>query len=101
VAVAAVPQHYYYYYYLFTAIGFAPGGSGPYTTQLQQKNIQYQQQKTYIKAKSNEVSNPSDRQAVEACIHLFMKYIFISLMAYRDKYRRNEVRYFLSLVSCE
>jgi hypothetical protein len=23
------------YYYLFTAIGFAPGGSGPYTTQLQ------------------------------------------------------------------
>jgi hypothetical protein len=27
---------YYYYYYLFTAIGFAPGGSGPYTTQLQQ-----------------------------------------------------------------
>jgi hypothetical protein len=35
-----------YYYYLFTAIGFAPGGSGPYTTQLQQKNIQYQQQKT-------------------------------------------------------
>jgi hypothetical protein len=24
------------YYYLFTAIGFAPGGSGPYTTQLQQ-----------------------------------------------------------------
>jgi hypothetical protein len=28
---------YYYYYYLFTAIGFAPGGSGPYTTQLQQK----------------------------------------------------------------
>jgi hypothetical protein len=25
-----------YYYYLFTAIGFAPGGSGPYTTQLQQ-----------------------------------------------------------------
>jgi hypothetical protein len=26
-----------YYYYLFTAIGFAPGGSGPYTTQLQQK----------------------------------------------------------------
>jgi hypothetical protein len=40
---------YYYYYYLFTAIGFAPGGSGPYTTQLQQKNIQYQQQKTYNK----------------------------------------------------
>jgi hypothetical protein len=36
-----------YYYYLFTAIGFAPGGSGPYTTQLQQKNIQYRQQKTY------------------------------------------------------
>jgi hypothetical protein len=32
--------YYYYYYYLFTAIGFAPGGSGPYTTQLQQKNIQ-------------------------------------------------------------
>jgi hypothetical protein len=29
--------YYYYYYYLFTAIGFAPGGSGPYTTQLQQK----------------------------------------------------------------
>jgi hypothetical protein len=28
-----------FYYYLFTAIGFAPGGSGPYTTQLQQKNI--------------------------------------------------------------
>jgi hypothetical protein len=28
--------YYYYYYYLFTAIGFAPGGSGPYTTQLQQ-----------------------------------------------------------------
>jgi hypothetical protein len=26
----------YYYYYLFTAIGFAPGGSGPYSTQLQQ-----------------------------------------------------------------
>jgi hypothetical protein len=26
-----------YYYYLFTAIGFAPGGSGPYTTQLQQQ----------------------------------------------------------------
>jgi hypothetical protein len=26
-----------YYYYLFTAIWFAPGGSGPYTTQLQQK----------------------------------------------------------------
>jgi hypothetical protein len=25
-----------YYYYLFTAIGFAPSGSGPYTTQLQQ-----------------------------------------------------------------
>jgi hypothetical protein len=25
---------------LFSAIGFAPGGSGPYTTQLQQKNIQ-------------------------------------------------------------
>jgi hypothetical protein len=31
--------YYYYYYYLFTAIGFAPGGSGPYTTQLQQKTI--------------------------------------------------------------
>jgi hypothetical protein len=34
----ALPQtlfFYYYYYYLFTAIGFAPGGSGPYTTQLQ------------------------------------------------------------------
>jgi hypothetical protein len=30
----------YYYYYLFSAIGFAPGGSDPYTTQLQQKNIQ-------------------------------------------------------------
>jgi hypothetical protein len=29
-------NYYYYYYYLFTAIGFAPGGSGPYTTQLQQ-----------------------------------------------------------------
>jgi hypothetical protein len=29
-------RDYYYYYYLFTAIGFAPGGSGPYTTQLQQ-----------------------------------------------------------------
>jgi hypothetical protein len=29
-------DNYYYYYYLFTAIGFAPGGSGPYTTQLQQ-----------------------------------------------------------------
>jgi hypothetical protein len=29
--------YYYYYYYLFTAIVFAPGGSGPYTTQLQQK----------------------------------------------------------------
>jgi hypothetical protein len=29
-------SNYYYYYYLFTAIGFAPGGSGPYTTQLQQ-----------------------------------------------------------------
>jgi hypothetical protein len=28
--------YYYYYYYLFTAIGFAPGGSSPYTTQLQQ-----------------------------------------------------------------
>jgi hypothetical protein len=28
--------YYYYYYYLFTGIGFAPGGSGPYTTQLQQ-----------------------------------------------------------------
>jgi hypothetical protein len=27
----------YYYYYLFSAIGFVPGGSGPYTTQLQQK----------------------------------------------------------------
>jgi hypothetical protein len=26
-----------YYYYLFAAVGFAPGGSGPYTTQLQQK----------------------------------------------------------------
>jgi hypothetical protein len=30
-------QEHYYYYYLFTAIGFEPGGSGPYTTQLQQK----------------------------------------------------------------
>jgi hypothetical protein len=30
-------QCFYYYYYLFSAIGFAPGGSGPYTTQLQQK----------------------------------------------------------------
>jgi hypothetical protein len=29
--------YYYYYYYLLTAIGFAPGGSGPYTTQLQQQ----------------------------------------------------------------
>jgi hypothetical protein len=28
--------YYYYYYYLFTAVGYAPGGSGPYTTQLQQ-----------------------------------------------------------------
>jgi hypothetical protein len=28
---------FYYYYYLFTVIGFAPGGNGPYTTQLQQK----------------------------------------------------------------
>jgi hypothetical protein len=42
---------FYYYYYLFSAIGFAPGGSGPYTTQLQQKNLQYQQQKTYNKNK--------------------------------------------------
>jgi hypothetical protein len=29
------PQNLFYYY-LFIAIGFAPGGSGPYTTQLQQ-----------------------------------------------------------------
>jgi hypothetical protein len=36
--------YYYYYYYLFTAIGFAPGGSGPYTTQLQQKT--YNKNKT-------------------------------------------------------
>jgi hypothetical protein len=35
--VHANNNNYYYYYYLFTAIGFAPGGSGPYTTQLQQK----------------------------------------------------------------
>jgi hypothetical protein len=32
-----IPALQNYYYYLFTAIGFAPGGSGPYTTQLQQK----------------------------------------------------------------
>jgi hypothetical protein len=37
VSTSETSVNYYYYYYLFTAIGFAPGGSGPYTTQLQQK----------------------------------------------------------------
>jgi hypothetical protein len=40
---------YYYYYYLFTAIGFAPGGSGPYTTQLQQKTYIINNKKHTIK----------------------------------------------------
>jgi hypothetical protein len=34
-------MHANYYYYLFTAIGFAPGDSGPYTTQLQQNTYSY------------------------------------------------------------
>jgi hypothetical protein len=41
----------YYYYYLFTAIGFAPGGSGLYTTQLQQKTYNNNNKKTYNKNK--------------------------------------------------
>jgi hypothetical protein len=40
---------YYYYYYLFTAIGFAPGGSGPYTTQLQQKKYNINNKKHTVK----------------------------------------------------
>jgi hypothetical protein len=37
--------------YLFTAIGFAPGGSGPYTTQLQQKtyNINNKKHTTLVR----------------------------------------------------
>jgi hypothetical protein len=34
---------------LFTAIGFAPGGSGPYTTQLQQKTYNNNNKKHTIK----------------------------------------------------
>jgi hypothetical protein len=40
---------HYYYYYLFTAIGFAHGGSGPYTTQLQQKTYINNNKKHTIK----------------------------------------------------